>query len=108
MLQKTGQLDGIIAALPSSRGLSLATQEAMPVIIETKLLTFDQLAALFNKRFDRTLTHDETAGLTYDAIAMVWKQLDRLPPAFPTFGGIHSSLSWFYSSGCRDLNPGTS
>ena len=43
--------------------------------------SFDQMAALFKKRFDRVLTSEQAAELTYDAILMVWKQLDRLPTA---------------------------
>ncbi|HEY2300943.1 MAG TPA: hypothetical protein VGH66_03580 [Acidimicrobiales bacterium] len=80
-LLKSGDLDRIISGLPKSSGLSPTTHAAMPAIIETKLLSFSQLAALFNKRFDRVLTKEQDAGLTYDALVMVWKQLDLLPTA---------------------------
>jgi hypothetical protein len=107
-LQKAGELDRIISALPRSSELSSATQVAMPAIIETKLLTFEQLAAMFNRRFDRVLTAEHGAGLTYDALAMVWKQLDRLPAADVSETTTLAVISFIQGSGgmYMDKQPG--
>ncbi len=81
MLLDAHKWDGIVSKLPAGGQLSAETQEAMPPIVHTRLLGFDQLALLFKKRFDRVLTSEQAAELSYDAIVMVWKQLDRLPTA---------------------------